>query len=149
MSQNRKKRQSGNKARRRPLGKAQLLPHTAAYVREQSLCWHLALAAFKTGNGNGDLLAKIVKALYLAWYLQEAGFGGVQREVYLDAERILDVAASCASRGVWVIESADCPPIIQILDLHERQLLCAPVFAVAEAESCVVRFGKSEKRAPW
>lgn len=24
-----------------------------------------------------------------------------------------------------------------------------PVFAVAEAELCIVRFGKSEKRAPW
>jgi len=149
MSQNRKKRPSGNQTRRKPLGKAQLLPHTVAYVREQSLGWHLALAAFKAGKGNGELLAKLVKVLYLAWYLQEAGFGAVEREVYLDAEHILDAAARGASRDVWIIETADCFPIIAILDLHERQLLGAPVCAVDKAEARVVRFGRSESRAPW
>lgn len=42
-----------------------LLPHPAAYVREQSLRRHLALAAFRAGKGNGDLLAELVKVLYL------------------------------------------------------------------------------------
>ncbi|WP_244201367.1 hypothetical protein [Paraburkholderia rhynchosiae] len=149
MPQNRKKSLSGNQPRRKPLGKAELLPYTAAHVREQLLCWHLSLAAFKAGKGNGDLLAKLVKALYLTWYLQDAGFGAVKREVYLEAEGILDAAAHSASRDVWIIENADCRPIIEILDLHEQQLLCAPVFAVHEAESRVVRFARSERRAPW
>lgn len=149
MSQNRKKRPTGNQTRRKPLGKAKLLPHTATYVREQSLCWHLALAAFKTGQGNGDLLVKLVKALYLAWYLQQAGFGTAERELYLDAERILDAAARSANQDVWSITADDCSSIIRILDLHEQQLLSAPVFAVDQAESRVVHFGKSEKRSPW
>lgn len=149
MSQNRKKRPTGNHGRRKPLGKTKLLPHTNAYVREQSLYWHLALAAFQTGKGNGDLLVKLVKALYLAWYLQQAGFGDVERELYLEAERILDAAAHGANKDIWSIAAADCPPIIRILDFHEQQLLSAPVFAVDEAESRVVRFGQSEKRSPW
>jgi len=149
MSQNRKKRPSGNQARRKPLGKAQLLPHTAAHAREQALSWHLALAAFKAGKGNGNLLAKLAKVLYLAWYLQEAGFGTVEREVFLEAERILDAAASGASRDAWIIEADDCFSIITIFDLHERQLLCAPVFAVDEAQLRVARFSQSERRAPW
>ncbi|WP_258168333.1 hypothetical protein [Paraburkholderia sp. BL21I4N1] len=118
-------------------------------MREQSLYWHLALAAFQTGKGNGDLLVKLVKALYLAWYLQQAGFGDAERELYLEAERILDAAAHGANKDIWSIATIDCPPIIRILDLHEQQLLSAPVFAVDEAESRVVRFGKSEKRSPW
>ncbi|WP_409934667.1 hypothetical protein [Paraburkholderia sp. BCC1884] len=149
MSQNRKKRPSGNQSRRKPLGKADLLPHPASYVREQSLRWHVALAAFQTGKGNGDLLAKLVKALYLAWFLQQAGFGALDRDFYLDAERILDAAARGANKDVWRIDPADCSPITRLLDLHEQQLLCAPVFAVDEAESSLVRFGRSDKKSPW
>ncbi|MFM0223890.1 hypothetical protein [Paraburkholderia dipogonis] len=149
MSQNRKKRPPGNQARRKPLGKAKLLPHTTTYVREQSLRWHLALAAFQAGKGNGELLAKLAKALYLAWYLQQAGFGALEHDVYLDAERILDAAARSASKDIWLIAATDCAPITRLLDLHEQQLQTAPVFAVDEAESRVVRFGQSDKQSPW
>ncbi|PRY06122.1 hypothetical protein [Paraburkholderia sp. BL25I1N1] len=149
MSQNRKRRPAGNQSGRKPLGKTMLLPHTAAFVREQSLHWHLALAAFRVGKGNGDLLAELVKALYLAWYLQEAGFGAAERELYLDAERILDATARKASKNIWLIEAADCLPITGILDLHEQLLLSAPVYAVGEAQQRMLRFGKSDKRSPW
>ena len=149
MSQNRKRRSAGSQSGRKPLGKTMLLPHTATFVREQSLHWHLALAAFRAGKGNGDLLAELVKALYLAWYLQEAGFGTAERELYLDAERILDAAARNASKNIWLIEAADCLPITGILDLHEQQLLSAPVYAVGEAQQRVLHFGKSDKRSPW
>lgn len=149
MPQNRKKRSAASQSRRKPLGKTMLLPHKATYVREQSLHWHLALAAFRAGKGNGDLLAKLVKALYLAWYLQEAGFGTAERELYLEAERILDGAARDTCKNIWLIEAADCLPIITILDLHEAQLLSVPVYAVGEAKQRLLHFGKSDKRSPW
>ncbi|HEX7914022.1 MAG TPA: hypothetical protein VF534_38915 [Paraburkholderia sp.] len=149
MPQNRKKRPTGNQVRRKPLGKTELLPHSAAYVREQSLRWHLALAAFQAGKGNGELLAKLVKALYLAWYLQQAGFGTLEREHYLDAERVLDAAARGAGQNIWHIAPADCAPITRLLDLHELQLQSAPVFAIEEAQSRVAHFGRSDKRSPW
>ncbi|MFM0455068.1 hypothetical protein PQR21_32215 [Paraburkholderia nemoris] len=149
MPQNRKKRPATGQSPRKPLGKAMLLPHPAAYVREQSLHWHLALAAFRAGKGNGNLLAELVKALYLAWYLQEAGFGAANDELYLEAERILDAAANNARKEIWVIDSADCLPIMRLLDLHEEQLSNAPVYAVAEAQQRVLRFGKSDRRTPW
>lgn len=110
---------------------------------------HLALAAFRAAKGNGDLLAELDNALYLAWYLQEAGFGVANQELYLDAERILDNAARNASKNVWRIEAANCLPITGILDLHERQLQSAPVYAVAKAQQRVLCFGKSDKRSPW
>jgi len=93
MSQNRKKPLVASQSRRKPLSKAMLLPHTAGYVGELVLRNHVALAAFRAGKGNGELLAELAKALYLAWYLQEAGFDAADRERYLEAERILDNAA--------------------------------------------------------
>lgn len=126
-----------------------LLPHPAAYVREQSLHWHLASPAFRAGKGNGDLLAELVKALYPAWYLQQEGFGAAKHELYLEAERILDAPARNASKNIWLIEEVDCLAISGILDLHEEQLSGAPVYAVAEAQQRVAHFGKSEKRSPW
>ncbi|MFM0628084.1 hypothetical protein [Paraburkholderia xenovorans] len=111
--------------------------------------WYLALAAFQAGKGNGELLAKLVKALSLAWYLQQAGFGALESDLYLDAERILDAAARSASEDIWLIAAADCGPITRLLDLHEQQLQTSPAFAVDEAESRVVPFGRSDKRSPW
>lgn len=126
-----------------------LLPHSATYVREQSLHWHLALAAFRVGKGNGDLLAELVKALYLAWYLQQAGFGAAKHELYIEAERILDAAARNASKNMWLIEAVDSLAITGILDLHEQQLSSAPVYAVREAQQRLLHFGKSDKLSPW
>ena len=149
MSQNRKKPPVMNPSRRKPLSKTMLLPHTAGYVGELVLHNHVALAAFRAGKGNGNLLAELAKALYLAWYLQEAGFDAADRELYLEAERILDNAASNASKGIWCIEPAECGPVTRILDLHERQLSSAPVYAVSEAQARLLRFGISSRRSPW
>jgi hypothetical protein len=126
-----------------------LLPHTASYVRGLVLHNHVALAAFRAGKGNGNLLAELAKALYLAWYLQEAGFEAADRELYLEAERILDNAARNASKDIWFIEPAQCNPVTRILDLHERQLSSAPVYAVCEAQTRLLRFGITCRRSPW
>lgn len=149
MPHNRKKRPATGQLPRKPLDKAMLLPHPAAYVRGQSLRWHLALAVFRAGKGNGDLLAELVKTLYLAWYLQQAGFGAADHELYREAERILDNAARNTAKDIWLIESADCPAITSLLDLHERQLSSAPVYAIDEAQQRVLHFGKSDRRSPW
>jgi len=118
-------------------------------VRKLALHTHIALAAFRAGKGNGNLLAELVKALHLAWYLQEAGFDAADRELYLEAERILDNAATNASKDIWFIEPAESDPVIRILDLHDRQLSNAPVYAVREAHAHVLHFGMSDRRAPW
>ncbi|MDQ0621951.1 hypothetical protein [Paraburkholderia graminis] len=149
MPQNRRKRLSANGAPRKPLSKTMLLPHTAAYVREVVLRNHLALAAFRCGQGNGERLAELVKALYVTWYLQETGYGALDHALYLEAERILDLAARSASRRIWLIEEKDCAPITRLLDLREQQLLSAPVHAVNEARARMVHFGRSDRRSPW
>jgi hypothetical protein len=117
-----------------------LLPHTASYVRELVLHNHVALAAFRAGKGNGNLLAELAKALYLAWYLQE---------LYLEVEAILDNAARNSNNDIWFIEPAECGLVTRILDLHERQLSSAPVHAVSEAQARLLRFGITSRRSPW
>jgi len=149
MSQNRKKPLVASRSRRKPLSKAMLLPHTAGYVREHVLHNHVALAAFRAGKGNGELLAELAKALYLAWYLQEAGFDGADRELYLEVEAILDNAARNASKDIWFIEPAECGPVTRILDRHARQLSSASVYAASEAQARLLRFGISSRRSPW
>jgi hypothetical protein len=126
-----------------------LLPHTASYVRELVLHNHVALAAFRAGKGNGNLLAELAKALYLAWYLQEAGFEAADRELYLEVEAILDNAARNSNNDIWFIEPAECGLVTRILDLHERQLSSAPVHAVSEAQARLLRFGITSRRSPW
>ncbi|KLU22964.1 hypothetical protein EOS_27960 [Caballeronia mineralivorans PML1(12)] len=135
--------------RRKPLSKTMLLPHTASYVRELVLHNHVALAAFRAGKGNGNLLAELAKALYLAWYLQEAGFEAADRELYLEVEVILDNAARNSNNDIWFIEPAECGPVTRILDLHERRLSSAPVHAVSEAQARLLRFGRTSRRSPW
>ena len=149
MSQNRKKPLVMSTPRRKPLNKTMLLPHTTSNVRELVLHNHVALAAFRAGKGNGNLLAELAKALYLTWYLQEAGFDAADRELYLEAEGILDNTARNASKGIWCIEPAECGPVTRILDLHERQLSSAPVYAVGEAQARLLRFGITSRRSPW
>ncbi|CAE6873612.1 hypothetical protein R69746_08616 [Paraburkholderia aspalathi] len=149
MPQNRKKRLVVSRSHRKPLSKTMLLPHTASYVHKLVLHNHIALATFRAGKGNGDLLAELVKVLYLAWHLQEAGFDAADRELYPEVEGILDSAARNTSKDIWFIAAEECDPLTQILDLHERQLSSAPVYAVDEAQQRVLHFGKSEKRSPW
>jgi hypothetical protein len=126
-----------------------LLPHAASYVRDRSLHWHLALATFLIGKGNRHLLAELIKTLYMAWYLREEGFGETGIEDYLEAERVLAGTARISSRDIWLIEAADSVAIVRILDVHERQLLAAPAWAVMEATMRLANFGMRDKKSPW
>jgi hypothetical protein len=149
MPKNRKKRAAANRSRRTPLSKTMLLPPTAVSVCKLVLRQHIALAAFHAGKGNRNLLAELVKALYLTWYLQAAGFGAAERELYLEAERILDHAARNAHKDIWFIDAADSVSISRLLDLCEQQLLGAPIYVVSEAQARLSHFSKSDRRSPW
>lgn len=149
MPQNRKKRSATGPSPGKHPGKTMLLPTPAATVRELALRNHIALAAFRDGKGNGHLLSDLIRVLYLVWYLQQAGFGAAKRERYLEAERILDVAAKNADSNTWFIEAVDCVAITGFLDLYERQLSSAPVYVVREAHARVRHFAQSDKHSPW
>ena len=46
-----------------------------ASASERSLSCHLALVACRDGHGNSHLVNELMRAVYLSWYLQRAGYG--------------------------------------------------------------------------
>jgi hypothetical protein len=133
-----------------PATKAMLLPPTAKSARALSLRHHLALAALKGGSGNGHLLTELIRVVYVAWYLQEAGFGATDLEHYLEAERTL---ASCGARAagenIWQLDAADTSAIERVLALHDWQLEHVPISAMLEVQKRLTRFRQSGKASPW
>ncbi|MFM0371070.1 hypothetical protein [Paraburkholderia aspalathi] len=130
--------------------KAVLLPQTEKSVRTQSLRHHLALAALKVGSGNGHLLTDLIRVVYVAWFLQSAGFGTIEPRHYVEAERAL---ARCGARGVrdhiWQLEQSDTLAIERVLALHDWQLEHAPISAMLDVQKRLTRFARSNKASPW
>jgi hypothetical protein len=130
--------------------KAALLPQTARSAQAQSLRNHLALEVFKAGRGNGQLLTDLIRVVYVAWFLQSAGFGAAELASYLDAEQAL---ARCGVRGeqedIWQLGSSDSLALEHVLALHDWQLHHVPVRAMQEAQRRLTRFLQSDKTSPW
>jgi hypothetical protein len=55
-------------------------------ANERSLSCHLALAACRDGHGNSHLINELMRTVYLAWYLQRAGYGNRPAEQFKIAE---------------------------------------------------------------
>jgi hypothetical protein len=68
-----KKRKATKRAA--PLSRQDLLPMAASLAQSISLKNHVALAVFKTGQGNLDLAGDLLKTLYWTFYLTtDCGF---------------------------------------------------------------------------
>lgn len=145
-----KKKSNRHASGRMTAYKAVLLPPTAKSARALSLRHHLALAALKGGTGNGHLLTELIRVVYVAWYLQEAGFGAIAPGNYLEAERAL---ARCGVRGVrddiWQLDQADTQALERVLALHDWQLEHAPISAMLEVQKRLTRFAQSNTASPW
>ena len=97
-------------------------------MQSVSLRNHLALAALRTGNGNGHLLSQLIHALYMAWYLREAGFGTADHPLFRDAAEALERSATRATTtDVWKVSPDDAAVLERLLALHDEQLASTPV----------------------
>jgi hypothetical protein len=127
-----------------------MLPPTLQSFRAQSLRSHLALEALRAGSGNGHLLSELIQVLYLAWYLQEAGFGAADSVLYAHAEQALErSAARGKTNDTWVLDNDEALALQRLLALHDEQLLQTPVNAIREVHKRLARFAQSERSAPW
>jgi hypothetical protein len=118
-----------------PLTKAQLLPMGRGSAREQSLTYHLALAACRDGHGNQYLFNELMRTTYVAWFLQRAGYGNEPVEYFKAAEYAVEaVLAQARETCDWTL-AGDAVPIFEaLLALHDAQLATAPLHKVIEAE---------------
>ena len=113
----------------------------AQSAREMSLAHHLALAACRSDSGNRHQINELVRSVYMAYYLQRLGFGGMPFECYERAEAAFENALAVAAKcGKWIISERDAPVIERLLALHDQQLSEAPMHRVAEAEKQLRQF---------
>jgi hypothetical protein len=112
-----------------------LLPMDQASARERSLSYHLALAVCRDGHGNGHLFNELIRVVYVAWFLQQAGYGNERVECYKMAEYAVEAALELADRlNEWILAEDAIPVFERLLALHDAQLATAPLHKVMEAE---------------
>lgn len=63
-----------------------------ASVREQSLSSHLALVACRDGHGNRHLFNELMRTVYVAWFLQQDGYGEEPVNSFKTAEYAVEAA---------------------------------------------------------
>lgn len=126
---------------RRPLSKTMLLPVDVASARDQSLSYHLALATCRRGHGNNYLFNELMRTVYVAWFLQQAGYGDEPLELYKFAEYSVEAALTLAHEsGEWLLADDALPVFEKLLALHDSQLAVAPLHKVVDAERRLARF---------
>ena len=114
-----------------------------------SLANHLALAVCRKGQGNAHLIGELNRAVYLTYYLQEAGFGNASVNLYRRAEAALDQAAGRAQcDGVWQVSAEVASMLEEILAIHDQQLTAAAIQIVIEAKARFARLNRSNLRSP-
>jgi hypothetical protein len=126
-----------------------LLPMDQASAREQSLTSHLALVACCDGHGNGHLFNQLMRTVYLAWFLQQDGYGSEPAGRFKAAEYAVEVALELAhTANVWVLAKDAVPAFESLLALHDAQLATVPLHKIINAERRLRQFLAGTARSP-
>lgn len=121
----------------------------ALSARERSLSYHLALATCRRGHGNNYLFNELMRTVYVAWFLQQAGFGGAPVALYKLAELATEAALTLAHEsGEWLLADEALPAFEKLLALHDSQLTVAPLHKVIDAERQLARFLQGTASSP-
>ncbi|WP_258002351.1 hypothetical protein [Burkholderia sp. WAC0059] len=106
---------------------------------------HLAFAALNAGAGDHVQISRLLRMVYLAWYLRDAS-PAVETELFRQGERALQ---SCIERSVasreWVLEVNEQDIVGQILSLHDGQLAVVPAHRYLRAWEQLKVFLKSDR----
>lgn len=117
-----------------------LLPLSAELAAEISLHNHLALVAVRQRQGNADLIAELLRTIYVTFDLlspdQRAALVGkfVQAEASIKA-----VIARAAATEEWGLAEDECANVEQILGLHDQQLGALPKHLIDAAKQRLLR----------
>jgi hypothetical protein len=126
-----------------------LLAMDQASVREQSLTSHLALVACRDGHGNGHLFNELMRTVYLAWFLQQDGYGSEPVGRFKTAEYAVEAALKLAhAANRWVLAEDAVPVFESLLALHDAQLATVPLHKIISAERRLRQFLAGTARSP-
>jgi hypothetical protein len=118
-----------------------LLPMAEASAREQSLSSHLALVACRDGHGNRHLFNELMRTVYVAWFLQQDGYGKEPVNSFKTAEYAIEAALELAHvSNEWVLAEDTVSVFERLLALHDSQLASAPLHKVIHAEQRLRHF---------
>jgi hypothetical protein len=137
---------------RTSLTKAMLLPMDAASARARSLTHHLALDSWRRGHGNGSLVNELIRATYLTWFLQRAGYGNEPLELFKIAEHTVEATLMLAHEtghdDAWSLDDDALPAFQSLLALHDVQLATVPLHRFEGAERQLLAFLRGATRSP-
>ncbi|MCO4880999.1 hypothetical protein VOI32_33005 [Paraburkholderia caribensis] len=126
-----------------------LLPMDEACAREQSLSFHLALVACRNGHGNTHLFNELIRTAYVAWFLQQDGYGSEPAVTFKTAEHAVEAALELAHHsGEWVLAEDTICVFERLLALHDRQLATAPMHKVIDAQRRLRQFLAGTANSP-
>jgi len=120
-----------------------------AAANERSLSCHLALVACRAGKGNGHLINELMRAVYLSWYLQRAGYGNQPVEQFKVAEyAVEETLAHAHETGEWRLAPEVICDFETLLALYDAQLAKAPLHEVLDAERQMRVFLEGANQSP-
>jgi hypothetical protein len=133
-----KKRKAGRTTP--PLTREMLLPTAADLASKVSLHNHLALVALRQRQGNADLIAELLKTVYVAYDLLDPDQRVANTEHFARAElAVKAVIVHAAATDEWRLAEAECDNVEQILGLHDQQLLALPKHLIDAAKQRLMR----------
>lgn len=104
-----------------------LLPMPENAAREIFLVNHLTFAAWQRGAGSAYLFNELIRVIYLAYYVQDAGFGDADLIIYARAEAAMECVLQRAERSrAWTLDAHDIPLFEAVLRQSDRRLANAP-----------------------
>jgi hypothetical protein len=81
------------------------------------------------------LFNELMRAVYTAWFLQQAGYGSEPIAHYKTVELAVEAALELANRSdQWMFAEDAIPSFERLLALHDLQLNVAPLYQVRAAE---------------
>ena len=133
-----KKRKAGRTTP--PLTRAMLLPMAADVASKVSLHNHLALVALRQGQGNADLIAELLKTVYVAYDLLAPDQRSAHCGQFARAESAVKaVIVHAAATDEWRIAEDECENVEQVLGLLDQQLVALPKHLIDAAKQRLMR----------
>ena len=133
-----KKRKAGRTSP--PLTRAMLLPLSPEVAAKVSLHNHLALVALRQGQGNADLIAEMLKTVYVAFDLLDPNQRATLVGQFVRAEAsIKAVITRAAATDEWRLAEEEYEKVELILGLHDTQMLALPKHLIDAAKQRLMR----------
>ncbi|CAN7310158.1 MULTISPECIES: hypothetical protein [unclassified Caballeronia] len=110
------------------------LPMERTAADQLSLQFHIALETLRRGQGDSTTAQCLVQVILLTGFLEEAGFGQIEREVLDRGERALSALIQRGkATGDWLIDDLAIDNLTIIVNEHDRQLRETRLQAVVHA----------------